>query len=299
MKIKKTILSLTIALALLGLSACSNSSKSENANKNVVTMKGDTIQIVDVYNEATLFPSVGTGTLIQNLTFSKIFEKEFADEVTEEDVQKEYNSMKSDYGSSFESYLAQEGMTTESYKSLLRLQLLQQVAIEKKVEETEFTDAKLKKAWENYHPTVEAYVLSYSSEEEAKTARDSALNDLENFKTTQNSNGTSKKFDSSNTTINEEVRKAAFALKDGETSEIIPITDAVSGTSSYYVVHMISNQEKGDDMSKYNAQLKNYIVTQKESDESFVASVFKEYLTDYNVTVKETAYSNIFSNYLE
>ena len=52
-----------------------------------------------------------------------------------------------------------------------------------------------------------------------------------------------------------EVQTAAFALKDGEISEVISATDASTYTTSYYIVKMVKNQDKGNDMDKYKDQI--------------------------------------------
>ena len=58
--------------ALVTLSGCSSS---DSASKDIITMKGDTIRVSDLYKEAKQFPSQPTNTLLQNLTFDKILLK--------------------------------------------------------------------------------------------------------------------------------------------------------------------------------------------------------------------------------
>jgi foldase protein PrsA len=302
LKLKKIVLAGALALSLVTLTACSPSASSKGGT-NVVTMKGDTIEEVDVYDQAAMYPQQGANKLIQDLTFSKIFEKEFASKVTTSDVQKKYDTQKTQYGSSWSSYLSQSGFTETSYKASLRLQLLEQYAIDKEIAATEYTTAKLKTAWTTYYPTVDAYVVSSSTKTDVQTVHDQATSDFSTFKSTQDSNGTEVKFDSSNTTIPATVQEAASKLQNGQSSEVIAYTDSNSssstyGQTTYYFVYMISNPGKGSDYTKYKTQLQNYIKSQKESDQTFVASVFKKYLTKYNVIVKDKNFSSIFSNYI-
>lgn len=261
-------------------------------------MKGDTIEEVDVYAQAAKYPSTGASQLIQNLTFSKIFEKEFGKNVSTADVEKAYNDQKTQYGSMWSSYLSQQGYSETSYKESLRLQMLEKYAIDHEITSTQYSKAKLEAAWTNYYPTVDAYVVSSTTKADVQKAHDQATSDYTSFKKDQDTKGTEVKFDSSNTSIPATVQAAATKLTNGQSSDVITSTDQSTGSSTYYFVYMISNPGKGSDYTKYSSQLKNYIKTQKESDQSFTASVFKKYLLKYNVIVKDQSFNNIFSNYL-
>jgi foldase protein PrsA len=177
------------------------------------------------------------------------------------------------------------------------LQLLQQKAVDKQIEATQFTQSNLEAAWKTYHPQVDTYIASSTTQDDANKARSLATSDPSQFKSQANDKNLEVKFDSSNTAIPAAVQKAAFALNNNEVSDVIPVQSSSNNTTTYYVIFMINNPGKGNDMSKYTSQLKNYIKTQKENDQTFVAGVIKNYLTKYNVTVKESAFSGIFSNF--
>ncbi len=129
--------------ALVTLSGCSSS---DSASKDIITMKGDTIRVSDLYKEAKQFPSQPTNTLLQNLTFDKIFTKDFGKEVTDKDVSKKVKSIKDQYGSQFSSALQQQGLTEASFTPYMRTQMLEQAAIDHEIKETQYTDANLKKS---------------------------------------------------------------------------------------------------------------------------------------------------------
>lgn len=84
--------------ALVTLSGCSSS---DSASKDIITMKGDTIRVSDLYKEAKQFPSQPTNTLLQNLTFDKIFTKDFGKEVTDKDVSKKLSQLKTNMVANF------------------------------------------------------------------------------------------------------------------------------------------------------------------------------------------------------
>ncbi len=283
--------------ALVTLSGCSSS---DSASKDIITMKGDTIRVSDLYKEAKQFPSQPTNTLLQNLTFDKIFTKDFGKEVTDKDVNKKVKSLKDQYGSQFASALQQQGLTEASFTPYMRTQMLEQAAIDHEIEATQYTDANLKKAWESYHPDVTAYVVSETSKDAATKALDAAKKDDAGKASFEKTNAANKvTFNSTSTTVPTEVQTAAFKLKNGEFSSVIESTSASTGATSYYIVEMVKSSEKGSDMNKYKKELKNVIKAEKEQDTTFVSGVIAKYLKKNNVTVKESAFASIFSQFTQ
>ncbi|WP_332373840.1 foldase [Lactococcus cremoris] len=300
MKFKKLGLVMATVFAGAALVTLSGCSSSDSASKDIITMKGDTIRVSDLYKEAKQFPSQPTNTLLQNLTFDKIFTKDFGKEVTDKDVNKKVKSLKDQYGSQFASALQQQGLTEASFTPYMRTQMLEQAAIDHEIEATQYTDANLKKAWESYHPDVTAYVVSETSKDAATKALDAAKKDDAGKASFEKTNAASKvTFNSTSTTVPTEVQTAAFKLKNGEFSSVIESTSASTGATSYYIVEMVKSSEKGSDMNKYKKELKNVIKVEKEQDTTFVSGVIAKYLKKNNVTVKESAFASIFSQFTQ
>ncbi|WFB95109.1 peptidyl-prolyl cis-trans isomerase [Lactococcus lactis] len=300
MKFKKLGLVMTTVFAGAALVTLSGCSSSDSASKDIITMKGDTIRISDLYKEAKQFPSQPTNTLLQNLTFDKIFTKDFGKEVTDKDVSKKVKSIKDQYGSQFSSALQQQGLTEASFTPYMRTQMLEQAAIDHEIKETQYTDANLKKAWESYHPDVTAYVVSETSKDAATKALDAAKKDDAGKASFEKTNAESKvTFNSTSTSVPTEVQTAAFKLKNGEFSDVIESTSSSTGATSYYIVEMVKTSEKGTDMNKYKKELQNVIKTEKEQDTTFVSGVIAKYLKKNNVTVKESAFASLFSQFTQ
>ncbi|KLK95853.1 MULTISPECIES: peptidyl-prolyl cis-trans isomerase [Lactococcus] len=300
MKFKKLGLVMTTVFAGAALVTLSGCSSSDSASKDIITMKGDTIRVSDLYKEAKQFPSQPTNTLLQNLTFDKIFTKDFGKEVTDKDVSKKVKSIKDQYGSQFSSALQQQGLTEASFTPYMRTQMLEQAAIDHEIKETQYTDANLKKAWESYHPDVTAYVVSETSKDAATKALEAAKKDDAGKASFEKTNAESKvTFNSTSTSVPTEVQTAAFKLKNGEFSDVIESTSSSTGATSYYIVEMVKTSEKGTDMNKYKKELQNVIKTEKEQDTTFVSGVIAKYLKKNNVTVKESAFASLFSQFTQ
>ena len=298
-KKKSLVIATTIILGatLVTLSGCSSSNNAV-PNKDIVTMKGDSVKVSDLYKELQTFPNISSTVLVQNLTFDKILSKDFAKEADDKTLTKQVNALKSQYGDQFSSMLQQSGLTNENLKAYLRTGMLEHAAIDDDIKKNQYTDANLKKAWESYHPDVTAYVVSETSKDAATKALDATKKDDAGKASFEKTNAESKvTFNSTSTSVPTEVQTAAFKLKNGEFSDVIESTSSSTGTTSYYIVEMVKISEKGTDMNKYKKELQNVIKTEKESDTTYNNSVITKYLKKNNVEVKNKSFSSIFSQY--
>ena len=120
------------------------------------------------------------------------------------------------------------------------------------------TDEDLKTAWESFHPEVEAQIIQVASEDDAK-----------------------------------DVKKAAD--KGDDFSKLAK--DKSTDTTEYYVVKMVKNQNKGNDMDKYKKELKEIATDTKLSDSTFQNKVIGEVLKDANVKIKDKDFENVLSTF--
>lgn len=293
MKKNKIILAATSALAVLALAACSGST-----DKDIATMKGGTITVSDFYDEAKT--SSANQQLVQNMIIYKVFNNKYEDKVSDKKVNAEYDKQAKSYGDTFESQLEAAGYTKDSYKQTIKNNLVLQAGIKDHIK---LTDEDLKTAWKSFHPEVEAQIIKLGSEDDAKDVKKSADNGDDFTKlakekstdTTTKEDGGKVKFDSQSKTVPTEVQEAAFKLKDGEVSDVITATNASTYATDYYVVKMVKNQNKGNDMDKYKDQLKDIATETKLSDNAFTTKVIGEELKDANVKIKDDAFENVLS----
>ncbi|MBO0462413.1 MULTISPECIES: peptidylprolyl isomerase [Enterococcus] len=294
MKKKKIILAATSALAILTLAACSGGG---DTNKDIVTMKGGTITVADFYEKAK--SESANQQLLQQMVIYDVFNSKYSDKVSDKEVDAEFDKTKETYGDSFESQLEAAGFTEESYKDFLRNNLVFKAGIESHVK---LTDEDLKKTWETFHPEVEAQIIKVASEDEAKEVKKSAddgkdFEELAKEKSTDTTkdDGGNIKFDSETQTVPAEVKEAAFKLKDGEISDVITATNTSTYATEYYVVKMVKNQDKGNDMDKFKDQLEEIATQAKVNDSEFTTKVIGEELKEANVKIKDDAFQNILT----
>lgn len=278
-------------VALICLSACSQASN----NRVIIKTNEGSVHESDLYNEAKYFPTFSSTTLLQYLTFDKIFDQEFANEANAAKVQSQFTKVKRQYGSSFATLLQQQGLNVSNFKIYLKLQLLEKAAVDHEIKKTQYYPDNFKRAWENYHPPVTAFVIAEPTEKGAEALIESNAKNSIRFDVMNRESQLT--FDSTSTKVPASVQKVAWKLMNGTLSNVVPLTNAVTGITSYYVVKMVKNSIKGSSMDKYRAQLEKAILLEKEQDTIYIDSVMAKELKKHQVIVLENAFSKTFSRF--
>ncbi|HBK5417773.1 TPA: peptidyl-prolyl cis-trans isomerase [Enterococcus faecium] len=292
---KKRFLALAIVLGTGLLSGCTNAGE-----KTAVSYKGGTISEQEVMD--SLKKMQGADSAVQQLIVYQVFEDKYGDDVSTKEIDSQYDQTKKQLGDSFDSQLKSAGYTEQTFKDSIKQSLAFQEGLKKHIK---LTDEDLKTAWESFHPEVEAQIIQVASEDDAKDVKKAAdkgddfskLAKDKSTDTTTKEDGGKVKFDSTTTTVPAEVKEAAFKLKDGQVSDVITSTNASTYTTEYYVVKMVKNQNKGNDMDKYKKELKEIATDTKLSDSTFQNKVIGEVLEDANVKIKDKDFENVLSTF--
>ncbi|EGP4984422.1 peptidylprolyl isomerase [Enterococcus faecium] len=292
---KKRFLALAIVLGTGLLSGCTNAGE-----KTAVSYKGGTISEQEVMD--SLKKMQGADSAVQQLIVYQVFEDKYGDDVSTKEIDSQYDQTKKQLGDSFDSQLKSAGYTEQTFKDSIKQSLAFQEGLKKHIK---LTDEDLKTAWESFHPEVEAQIIQVASEDDAKDVKKAAdkgddfskLAKDKSTDTTTKEDGGKVKFDSTTTTVPAEVKETAFKLKDGQVSDVITSTNASTYTTEYYVVKMVKNQNKGNDMDKYKKELKEIATDTKLSDSTFQNKVIGEVLKDANVKIKDKDFENVLSTF--
>lgn len=293
---KKIILVAASALSVLALAGCSSTGAD---NTTIATMKGSTIKATDFYQAAKTDSS--SKQVVFDMIISKVFNEKYGDLVTDKDVKKDIEKR---FGDDFEDQLKAAGLTREAVEQNIKDQLVFQAGLKSHVK---LTKADLKSAWESFHPEVKAKMIMVYTEEDAKSIEKKLAKKEADFGkiAAENSVHASKSedgdvtFDSASTDIPDTVKQAAFALKDGETSEIIPVANQSTGITAYYIVKMVKNQDKGNDMDKYKEEIEEIATNAKLNDSNFTTKVIGEELIEANVKIKDETFATILTNFID
>ncbi|HFI0618518.1 TPA: peptidylprolyl isomerase PrsA [Streptococcus suis] len=299
-KTRKFLAGAVTLLAAATLAACSSS-----ADKDIITMKGNTISVSEFYDEVK--NNSQAQQVLLSMIISDVFEKAYGDKVSAQEVDDAYNKMAEQYGDSFATALASAGLTQETYKNQIRTNKLVEYAVQQAAEK-ELTDEAYKSAYEAYTPEVTARIIKLDDEAKANEVLSSAQAEGADFAqlakdnstdTTTKENGGEVKFDSTSTTVPTEVQTAIFALDAGQVgASVVSVVDMTTYTTSYYVVKLESKTEKSANWEEYKDKLKEIILAEKQADSTFISEVIKTELQNANVKVKDSAFQNLLSQYI-
>jgi len=298
---KKIVAGAVTLLSVAVLAACG---KSTSGDTDIITMKGDTITVSEFYEKVKNNSSAQQ--VLLNLTIKEVFEKAYGKNVTDKEVDEAYEKSAKSYGDNFTRVLAQAGLTADSYREQIRTNKLVEYAVKKEAEK-ELTDENYKAAYEAYTPEVTAQIIKLDSEDKAKEVLEKAKAEGADFAQLAKENSTDNdtkekggeiKFDSTATNVPEAVKKAAFVLEANGVSELVSVQSA-QGSTSYYIVKLVSKTEKSAKWEDYKEKLKQVILTAKQNNTSFIQSVVAKELKAANIKVKDAAFQNLFSQYTQ
>ena len=293
MKSKKLLAIIAGIAVMMPLAAC--------GNKAVATTSGGKIT-QDEYYSSMKSTSQGKAVL-QQMILDKVLQKQYGKEVSKADVNKEYNSYKSQYGSSFSAVLEQQGLTEKSFKDQIKSRLLLQAAVR---HYSTFSNSAINKQWKKYEPKVQTAEILVGSEDDANDIinqlNSASGNKYKKFKklakskSTDSSNkstgGIVPAFDNTSTSVDSAYKKAAFKLKTGEYTK-----EPVKTDNGYQVIYMVKHPAKGA-KSAHIYDLKTQIVEQNMNNQSFMEKVISKVLKKGNVSIKDKDLQNILSQYL-
>ncbi|HFE2113592.1 TPA: foldase PrsA, partial [Streptococcus pyogenes] len=163
-QMNKLITGVVTLATVVTLSAC----QSSHNNTKLVSMKGDTITVSDFYNETKNTELAQKAML--SLVISRVFETQYANKVSDKEVEKAYKQTADQYGTSFKTVLAQSGLTPETYKKQIRLTKLVEYAVKEQAKNETISKKDYRQAYDAYTPTMTTEIMQFEKEEDAKAA---------------------------------------------------------------------------------------------------------------------------------
>ena len=298
---KKFVAGAVTLLSVVTLAACAKG----GSDKDIVTMKGDTITVGDFYDEIKY--NQGAQQYLFQMTINKVFEKEYGSKVSDKDVEKKVDEQKKQLGEAFKSYLTQQGLTEETNKQQIRSNLLLEYAVDQAISK-ELTDEAYKKAFESYTPEITANVIKLDSEEKANEVLASVKAEGADFAQIAKENSTDAstkekggeiKFDSGTTTVPTRVKEAASKLDVNGISDVVIDPASQKSAGAYYIVKVTKKEEKGSDWKKYEKRLKEILTAERKNDANFIRSIIAKAMTNANIKVKDDAFKATFNQYMQ
>lgn len=294
---KKIAVAGATLLSIVTFAACAHKSDV------LVSMKTGDITSEKFFTEIKSNPTVQT--LLSNKVISTALEDKYSDKVTSDDVEKEYEKMKEQYGDQFQSALVSASLTEDTYKAQLRSTLLLDYAV-KTAAEQELKDADYEEAFKSYTPNMTVKFVKTKTKDEAKTVVDELKKETA-VDTLVAKYGTLSKadqktgeltFDSTTKDVEPELLAQITPMEVNKVSEPIAITDRKTYETVYYIVKVTKKDAKKETWKDYESILKDYIINKKSSDKNYAKQVVSELLKEYKVEVKDEAFKNVIEQYL-
>ncbi|MCM3442509.1 peptidylprolyl isomerase [Metabacillus halosaccharovorans] len=274
---KKFAIVLATATSLLALSACNNAD-----SEVVVETKAGNITKDEFYE--AMKDRFG-GDVLTELVHEKVLSDKY--EVTDDEVQKEFDNLKTQYGAQFESVIQAQG--EDVVKQMVKVDLLRKKAAEAEVE---VTDEDIKAYHESLEGQIRASHILVEDEATAKEVKEKldAGEKFENLAKEHSidpgsaQNGGDLGWFGEGAMV-KEFQDAAFKLKEGEVSAPV---------KSEFGYHIIKVTETVKPLEEMKESLTEEVRKQKVQQPDTVQSALDKALKDSNVDVKDEDLKDLF-----
>lgn len=279
---KKIIAATTLSISILGLAACGGGSET------VVDSKAGKITKDDFYE--ALQEQNGAEVLTELITF-KVLEDKY--EVSDDEVQKEYDKLKEQVGEDFDSILEMQGLTEDELKEDIRKGLLNEKAL---TEGIEVTDEEIKSYYENMKTEVKASHILVDDEETANKVK-KELDDGADFaklakKYSTDESNKDKGGDLGYFTVGTmvgEFEEKAFAMEKDEISE------PVASDFGFHIILVTDKKETEEEIGSLEDEKEEIrqVLLERKIDPQDAATKIDDLIKDADVDIKIDEFKDI------
>ncbi|WEV55040.1 peptidyl-prolyl cis-trans isomerase [Leuconostocaceae bacterium ESL0723] len=238
-----------------------------------------------------------------NMAINKVLNAKYGNQVSKADSDKAFETQKAQYGSQFNEVLAQNNMTADEFKTQLRNKMVMSAAIK---DNYKITQKQVDDAYADYQPDTTISLITAKDSDSAQSAIDdlgagsswSSVYKKYNTGTDKDSgkDGQLPAFDSTSTSVDSQVQKAAAQMSVGATSDS-PVQGA---NGKYYVIKLDKVASKPSE-SKVESRLKDKIASDfmnnsKNSDA--IQKIIGGILRKADISIKDNDLKNALSGYL-
>ncbi len=278
---KKPLLALTLATSVFTLAACNS---------------GDEVVVSSTYGDITkdqFYEEIKTlagNALLEQVVIEQILENNY--KVTDEEVEKQFESVKEQYGDSFASVLEANGLSEKAFKDNVRFSLLQ----EKATKDVEVTDEEIKNYYEQAKYELNGRHILVADEATAKEVVEKLKNGGDFAKLAEEysqdgsaSNGGELGWFTVGTMV-PEFNDAAYAL------ELNEISEPVKSEFGYHIIQITDKREVKDygTLEEKKDEIKDAIAATKGDWNTKIAQLVK----DAKVEIKDEDLKAALDHYL-
>lgn len=256
---KKTLLAIGLASSVFTLAACNNNTEDNAADEVVVSTSYGEITKDEFYKE---LKTMAGPKLLEQLVVKQVLENTY--EVSEEDLNKEFDSFKEMYGESYNSVLEMYGYTEEAYKDELKFGLLTQKLSEEV--QSSITDEELQNYYDQGKYELNARHILVKDKDKADEIY-KKLQDGEDFATLASENSVDTGTAANGGELGwfsvgqmvTEFNDAAYAL------ELNTISEPVKSSYGYHIIEVTDKREVADypTFEEKKEEIRQTLISQK------------------------------------
>ncbi|MBN9655858.1 peptidylprolyl isomerase [Halobacillus sp. GSS1] len=282
---KKIAITAALAASVFTLSACSSNADESEA---VVETNGGEVTKEEFYQE---LKSQYGEQVLQTLVMKEVLANNY--EVSDEEVNKELDTIKEQYGDNFENILQQNGFADEeAFKETIRMSLLQEKAASEGIE---ISAEEMKNYYDRMKTEVQASHILVSDEETAKEVKEKIDNgeDFGELAAEYSSDGSAQQggklgwFGPGEMVA--EFEDKAYELEPGEISE------PVQSQFGYHIIKVTDKRDK-EDIKPYEEmkdEIKRTLTSQK-VDQAELQKKMDELMQNSEIDVKLEEFEGLF-----
>lgn len=283
--LKKILMFFTLALSLVALSACGGKGDPDI----VVKTKSGDITKEEFYD--ALKERNGDSVLQELVTF-KILEDKY--EVSDEEIDKQFNELKEQVGDNFEDILQMQGLTEEDVKNDIKRDLLQEAAF---TEDIEVTDEEMETYYERMKTELEAHHILVFDEDTAKEVK-KKLDDGEDFadiakeysadQFTAEAGGEVGNISAGSMPI--EYEDVAYSI------ELDVVSDPIETDDGIYIIKITDKNDISEEVGTFEEEEENIrrAIISSKIDEQEIMEKMKRLLDEAEIDVKIDEFKDLF-----
>ncbi|WP_099362461.1 peptidylprolyl isomerase [Fredinandcohnia onubensis] len=277
---KKSIIALTAAVGILGLSACNNADDSAV----LVETKAGNVTKDELYNA---MKDQAGAVILKDLVYTKVLSEKY--EVTDKEIDAKYEEMQAALGAQFDAIVEQNG--EEFVRELLKSDMLKEKAA---LEEVEVKEGEVVKA---------SHILAQVPQDATEEQKAEAKKKIEEAKAKLDSGekfeDVAKEYSEDGSAQNggdlgwfgkgrmvPEFEEVAFTLKEGETSDI------VESQFGYHIIKVTGTTEGFDKMDQEKKDEIRKALLQ--ADQTALQTALDKAIDNADVKVKDDDFKDLF-----
>lgn len=262
----------------------------------VVSMTDKDYSIKDVYNQTKL--STETQDVLRQFVVTKAIFSLYEDKITQKEIDDQVAAEKEQIPN-FQQVLISNNLTEEQYIENIKKQLVINYGLRDNID---VTDKEIEETWVNFYPSITTNIAVFESEEDAtQFSNHATTTNFESLAASSNVVGGEAMevtYDSTNSPLPANVAEIIHTLEIDNVSQPIKGIDESTDSTYYYVINVLSKEEKPESIDEMKKEITELTKTNKLLNEEHMITAISSILEKANISIKDPDLKDLLSDYL-